>query len=82
MTAIARTLDAKLKQWRPATARKVARQVASIIKLAEQETQRRTRPKAPARRSHDPLLADSTLYSGRTPANLSSHHDRYLHDVP
>jgi len=37
MTAIAQVLDDKLKQWRPATARKVKRQVSQIIALADQE---------------------------------------------
>ena len=80
MTAIAQTLDTKLKQWRPATARRVVRQVAAIIKLAEQDTARRRPTRArTTRRGRDPLLADQTVFSGRTPADLSSHHDRYLY---
>ncbi len=82
MTAIVQILDAKLKQWRPATARKVVRQVTAIIKSAEQETRR----KRPARSSvshpaRDPLLADQASFAGRTPADLAGNHDRYLYDV-
>ena len=79
MTAIARTLDQKLKQWRPATARKVARQVATIIRLAEQDAKRHSRAKTSTRRAADPFLADQALYSGRTPADLAAEHDRYLY---
>jgi hypothetical protein len=80
MTAIAQTLDAKLKQWRPATARKVARQVAAIIRDTERET-RRSHPARPAasRLARDPLFADQTRFAGRTPADLAANHDRYLY---
>ena len=82
MTAIAQKLDAKRKQWRPATARKVVRQVTAIIENAEQEARdtRATRSSAiqPIR---DPLLADRASFAGRTPADLAGNHDRYLYDV-
>ena len=82
MTAIARTLDAKLKQWRPATARKVVRQVAAIIKDAERDS-RRSRPlgRAASRLALDPLFSDQRRFTGRTPSDLAANHDRHLYDA-
>jgi hypothetical protein len=37
MDALAETLDAKLREWTPATAAQVRQQVAEIIELADQE---------------------------------------------
>ena len=37
MTAIAHKLDAKLKQWQPATARAVEQRVEEIIELADHD---------------------------------------------
>jgi len=82
MTAIAQTLDAKLKQWRPATARKVVRQVTAIIKNAEQETRgKRTTRASASKTARDPLLTDQVSFAGRTPADLARDHDRYLYDA-
>jgi len=82
MTAIAQTLDAKLKQWRPATARKVVRQVTAIIKNAEQETRgKRTIRASASKTARDPLLTDQVSFAGRTPADLARDHDRYLYDA-
>ena len=82
MTAIVQTLNAKLKQWRPATARKVTRQVAAIIKDAEQAAQR-SRPARPvgSRAAQDPFFSDQKCFTGRTPADLAANHDRYLYDT-
>lgn len=82
MTAIAQTLDAKLKQWRPATARKVVRQVTAIIRDAEQESPRNLPVGTRARRrTADPFLSDKKLFTGRTPSDLAAKHDRYLYDM-
>lgn len=82
MTAIAQTLDAKLKQWRPATARKVRRQVAAIIANAEQESshKRPTRPTA-SRLAIDPLFSDQKRFTGPTPPDLAANHDGYLYEM-
>jgi hypothetical protein len=82
VTAIAQTLDTKLKQWRPATARKVVRQVTAIIRDAEQES-RSSRPvvRRVRRLTADPFLSDKKLFTGRTPSDLAAKHDRYLYDM-
>jgi len=82
VTAIAQTLDAKLKQWRPATARKVVRQVTAIIRDAEQES-RSSRPvvRRVRRLTADPFLSDKKLFTGRTPSDLAAKHDRYFYDM-
>ncbi|MGD0059880.1 MAG: hypothetical protein ABSD58_10725 [Verrucomicrobiia bacterium] len=37
MTAIAAKLDARMKKWRPQTAKEVERRVAEIIELADED---------------------------------------------
>jgi len=82
MTAIALILDAKLTQWRPATARKVVRQLTAIIKNAEQESRGKRATRSSASKAlRDPLLADQVSFAGRTPADLAGSRDRYLYDA-
>ena len=46
MTAIAAKLDARMKKWRPQTAKEVERRVAEIIELAD-VGERRQEPSIP-----------------------------------
>jgi len=78
MTAIARTMDGKLKTWRTETARKVEHLVGQIIALADEETRPSSRNGSKTRR-RDPFLADTTVWMGKTPADLARNHDSYLY---
>ena len=68
MSAIAQTLDEKLKQWRPETARRVEKLVREIIQLADAETQ----PPAKLSRHEDPFFADAAVWSGPVPPDSST----------
>lgn len=37
---------------------------------------------ADARRSADPLFADTAIFTGSTPPDLAARHDHYLYDEP
>lgn len=78
MTAIAQTLDEKLKHWRPETARRVEQLVSEIIQLADAETP----PPAPRSRQEDPFFADTAVWTGPVPPDSSANHDKYLYDEP
>ena len=80
MIAIAKHLDAKLREWRPPTAHKVERLVADIIELADREIPTAKTARQPAARSRDAFLADKKVFPGQTPKDLAANHDRYLYD--
>ncbi len=81
MTAIARTLDDKLKLWRPETASRVEKLVSEIIELADQEAKQATSALAPDTRSRrdDAFLADKAFFSGPGPTDCALNHDKYLY---
>jgi hypothetical protein len=75
---VARTLDERLKKWRPQTARKVERLIAQIISLADEDAQKPVR-RLNGRSKKDPFFADKTVWRGRTPRDLARNHDEYLY---
>ena len=81
MSAIAQTLDEKLQQWNPETARRVEKLIHEIIELVERENgQPAAEPVLPRRaRRDDPLFADSAVWTGPAPRDLSANHDQYLY---
>ena len=82
MTAIAQTLDDKLKQWRPETAQRVEQLVREIMELADREMAPAAPSPAPAHRDRkdDPFFADKAVWMGPVPSDLSANHDKYLYD--
>ena len=70
MIAIAKHLDAKLREWRPPTAHKVERLVADIIELADREIPTAKTARQPAARSRDAFLADKKVFPGQTPSAI------------
>ena len=80
MTAIAEQLERKLKQWPPATARKVTKVVSEIISLADRNSLEKKRvAKTKKSRKEDPLFADKEVWHGPTPPDLAAKHDDYLY---
>jgi len=80
MTAIARVLDKKLRQWPPATARKIERLLAEVIALADAGTaDGKPQRKASPSKKNDPLFADRAVWHGKVPKDSSLHHDKYLY---
>jgi len=81
VTAIAQELDRKLKTWRPATAKKVAKLVEEIIQLADrQPIAPKPQSKTKSNRKADPLFSDSAIFEGDVPPDSARNHDRYLYD--
>ena len=81
MTAIARILDDKLKQWRPETASRVEKLVNEIIELADHEAKQASSASAPDAHypRDDAFLADEAFYAGPGPTDCALNHDKYLY---
>ncbi|MSR65301.1 MAG: hypothetical protein EXS18_05910 [Verrucomicrobiae bacterium] len=80
MTAIARVLDKKLKQWPPATAHKIERLLTEVIALADAGTaEARKNGKRGRARKRDSFFADKNFWRGPVPKDSSVNHDKYLY---